>query len=203
MLDDKDSLTSINKNICLSGGALGADLQWGMMAGRIGHSVIHWSFSGHKSLAPDQELVILKQDQLDKADAALIQASKSLKRPAPDKRSLHVANLLRRNYYQVQWAESLYAVTELKNGKPSGGTAWAVQMYIDRFLHGSEPLEGARLYLYDQLTDAWFQWTGSWNQMEADPPMPSGVWAGVGTRQLTEKGKWAIRNVMGGYMPPV
>ena len=39
-------------NICLSGGADGSDLQWAMMAGSLGHKVVHWSFQGHRSEAP-------------------------------------------------------------------------------------------------------------------------------------------------------
>ena len=60
-LDDK-------ANWCLSGGADGSDLQWGMNAGKAGHSVTHWGFKGHKSSAPIEEITILPDDLLMTAD---------------------------------------------------------------------------------------------------------------------------------------
>jgi hypothetical protein len=51
----------------MSGGADGADLQWGMCAGKAGHQVIHWSFDGHRSQAPYQEIVRIPPDLLKEA----------------------------------------------------------------------------------------------------------------------------------------
>lgn len=196
-----EALIALSENLCLSGGADGADLQWGMMAGRIGHSVIHWSFQGHKSQAPESEIVRLDDASLAEADEVLKRANKTIKRRFPGK-SRFVNNLLRRNFYQVRWSESLYGVGEMKSGQVQGGTAWAVQMYMDRFTHDGEPMESCRLYFYDQATDRWMSWQGEWQIMEEQPPMPKGIWTGVGTRELSNNGKWAIRNVMGGYELP-
>lgn len=179
------------ENLCLSGGAKGADLQWGMCAGSAGHSVIHWSFSGHKSQAPHTEIVELNEEQLQVADPFLDVANKTLGRRIPE--NPFTRNLLRRNYYQVAWSQSLYAVSAIspKTNKVEGGTAWAVQMFIDR---GQE----LPCYVFDQASENWKSWdyaTHSW--VYADPTKPSGLWAGVGSRELTLAGKTAIRNLMG------
>jgi hypothetical protein len=190
------------KDVCLSGGALGADLQWGMCAGMAGHTVIHWSFKGHRTTAPKQELVVLNAEQLLAADEALKAAApKLLKgyrvgRP-PDRNDSFVANLLRRNFYQVATAERVYAVTSIKDGIVQGGTAWATQMFMDRF--NGDPCE---CYVFDQVADGWFKWNGLWEAISS-PPEPFGVWAGIGSRDLQQNGKAAIRALLGYTGNPV
>ena len=177
-------------NVCLSGGAEGADLQFGMTAGMAGHSVIHWSFKEHRTDAPEQEVVVLTTDQLNAADEPCKQASLALKKYYPPKK-LYVKNLLRRNWYQVAAAERVYAVSTIVDGIVQGGTAWATQMFMDRF--NNEPCE---CYVYDQLEEQWFKWNGFWEAIER-PPEPFGVYAGIGTRNLNTSGKQAIRSLMG------
>lgn len=183
-------------NICLSGGADGADVQWGMCAGYAGHLVKHFGFNGHRSMAPQSEIVILTQDQLDLVDPFLVEADKTLKRWYPGKRSQFVKNLLRRNYYQVAWSDSVYAVAGLDGKGVTGGTGWAVQMFIDRF-NG----EACPAYVFNQEEDAWYKFNGAdmvrWCHLPEGPPVPTGVWAGIGSRDLKQNGKEAIRKLMG------
>jgi hypothetical protein len=179
-----------NGNCCMSGGATGSDVQWGMCAGNTGHSVIHWSFAGHKSYAPDIELVILGDDQLKSAATFVTTAATRLKKRPPSNQ--YVANLIRRNYFQVAWSDSLYAVTTFKDAVPQGGTAWAISMFMD--LHPANN----QCYVFDQLTGIWMQRSGEhWDALTDQPISPSGVWAGIGTRELSHAGKMAIRSVMG------
>lgn len=185
----------MNANSCLSGGADGADLQWGMCAGSAGHHVVHWSFEGHRSKAPDAEVSILSKEQLEQADESVKRANKTLKRHFPTRNGF-VNNLLRRNYYQIKWTQAVYAVAKLENGIVSGGTAWATQMYMDRYLFDGEPIEECHLYLFDQLTEKWFSWSNGWIEI-TEPPVPSGVWTGIGSRELTDAGKHAIRALLG------
>lgn len=178
-------------NMCLSGGADGSDLQWGMTAGFAGHEVIHWSFEGHKTSAPKQELAVLTEEQLLAADPHLHKANRVLKRKTLARGSKKVLSLLRRNWYQVEHAERVYAVSTIRGVKVEGGTGWAVQMFIDR--HQGLPCEA---YVFDQELEKWFCWKGEW--VEIDQPIkPHGVWAGIGTRELNAKGKAAIRDLMG------
>ena len=198
MSADEPLLEALKGNICLSGGAVGSDLQWGMNAGRDGQSVIHWSFEKHKSDAPAQEIVVLTQEQLEKADSALLRASKTIKRPWPGSRSHNVKSLLRRNWYQVQWAEAVYAVSTINaRGLVDGGTGWAVQMYLDQHEKLAQ-FEALPCYVYDQVKEQWFQYVAGWKAIDA-PPKPQGIWAGIGTRDLNTAGKWAIRNLFGWF----
>lgn len=185
------NLAVLSDNLCLSGGAEGADLQFGMCAGMAGHGVIHWSFDPHaaKCNAPKQEVVILTPAQLEQADAALAVAAKRIKRnPYPN--NLFVRNLLRRNWYQVRDAERVYAVASIDDkGRVSGGTAWATAMFMDRFQGACE------VYVYDMAISAWLTWDG-FHWMVVDPPKPHGVYAGVGSRKLETNGKDAIRTLL-------
>lgn len=186
-------------DICLSGGAKGADAQWGMNAGRDGQSVIHWSFNGHKHFAPEQEVVRLTEEQLMVGDDALKKASRKIQRPWPGNRSNNVKSLLRRNWYQIAWSESVYAVSTIKPGMKlvDGGTGWAVQMFLDRFEQKTQ-FEPLPLFVFDQKENDWFQWVGdSFSKMLKSPVKPKGIWAGIGTRELNDSGKWAIRNLFG------
>jgi len=181
-------------DICLSGGAVGADLQWGMTAGHLGHAVIHFGFNGHRSQAPESEIITLTKAQLAEADPHLEKANKTLNRTWPIS-DYFISNLLRRNYYQVAWSSSLYAISEIdRRGLVKGGTAWAVQMFIDLHPDG-------KAYVYDQIKKQWYQWKGAWLPI-IHPPLPSGVWAGVGTRKLNDDGKAAIRKLMGWQKEP-
>jgi hypothetical protein len=184
--------------ICLSGGAEGADLQWGMCAGMAGHMVVHFNFRGHRCKAPKQEQVCLTPEQLKEADDSLVLANERLQRSFPTA-SEFVNNLLRRNFYQIKDTQSVYAIVSIDpKGKPYGGTAWAIQMFIDRHYGRACPV-----YAFDQEQDCWFTWEGEdlgWVRLSEDPPAPTGVWTGIGTRNLQQNGKDAIRRLLG-YTP--
>jgi hypothetical protein len=188
-----------NINICLSGGADGADLEWGRCAAEAGHDVIHWSFPGHRTQAPESQIIRLSDQELNLATNALNNAARALEKDPP--RRPIIARLTRRNYYQVAWSTSCYAVTVIQDANDAdakrkiGGTAWATTMFAQ--LH-----PGNRdMYLFDQEKDGWFQWdpdTEGWVSMGREcPPRPRGVWAGIGSRDLMANGRAAIRRLMG------
>lgn len=203
-MDFAESLTAVlgeGSNVCLSGGADGADLQWGLQAGKADHYVIHWSFAGHRTQAPTEEVVRLTQEQLNLADDALTRANRTLKRRWPTRTDV-TNNLLRRNWYQIKDAGSLYAISEMGlNGEIAGGTAWAVQMYLDRFIHDGEPMENCRAYVLDKNTLHWYKWTGAkWELIISRPPKPTGIWAGVGSREISALVRVEVRKLMGTFV---
>ncbi len=144
-------------NLCLSGGASGADALWGEEAAKLGHQVIHWSFEGHKSYGTPEQTVCLDVAVLKEAEIRLEEANLTLKRTVPY-RKLWNLNLLRRNWFQVKDVFRVYAVGSLNEkaviskddeSTPSfnligrsrvdrmginGGTAWACQMFLDYYL---------------------------------------------------------------------
>jgi hypothetical protein len=181
---------TLGPNICLSGGAEGADMQFGMCAGFAGHNVIHFHFKGHKSSAPKDELAELSKEQLLAADPHVQQANLTLKRRFPTSKDF-VNNLLRRNWYQVESSERCYAVATIKNGVVQGGTSWATQMFMDKYDGGA-----CECYVYCQEAGAWHKWEGFWKIID-EPPVPHGVWTGIGSRELKDNGKKAVRKLLG------
>jgi hypothetical protein len=181
---------SANPNICLSGGAKGADFEWGRCASIAGHKVIHWTFPTHPSQSPEADTIHLTDAELSIAVPAVRNAAKAINKSPPSRP--HIWRLIHRNYYQVAWSESCYAVTVIREGQKVGGTAWATVMFAQ--LHP----ESRRLWLFDQEKDGWFNWDGEgWVSIEGKPPRPEGVWAGIGSRDLAENGRRAIRELMG------
>jgi hypothetical protein len=190
MLEDLELKTS---NVLLSGGADGADAAFGRAAQAAGHDVVHWTFGGHKTKLR-KNLCQLTEEHLAAADPYLLRANKSLVRTYPSSSAV-VNDLLRRNLYQVRWSDSVYAVSRFKRDGSllgiDGGTAWACQMYVDRFIYDQEPMELCNLYLFDQLSNKWHTWRRGWSEIDC-PPAPLGIYAGIGSRKLTPDGAKAI-----------
>lgn len=175
--------------ICLSGGAEGADLQWGMCAGMAGHSVFHYSFFGHRSNAPDAETIVLTESQLNESQESVKKAAVWLSKHPPKK--FPAKQLIARNFFQVRETERVYAITDIVDGIPTGGTAWAIGMYLLR-----TDLETKECYVYDQTQSQWFSYSDTvWVPIDS-PPEPHGIWAGIGTRDLKKNGKDAIRSLL-------
>ena len=184
---------SSDKGICLSGGAAGADITWGTAATKAGYDCLHFTFIGHKTEAPKEQIVILSDEQLSEADYYLAIANKTLRRKWPVENP-HVKKLLQRNYYQINSSDSLYAVASFdKNGQVVGGTAWAVQMKIDR-THNTN-----MCFIFDQDSSQWFQWNSTTSTFlvirTEEVPVPQGIWAGIGSRKLQMCGWDAIQEI--------
>lgn len=183
-------MIKLDGDLCLSGGAIGADLQWGSAALLAGHGVIHWSFEKHKLRNVPKEqidnIVFVTQDELDKADELLVTANDFVQRTFPTK-SEYVNNLLRRDWLQVRDASSCYAVSEIKDGKVQGGTAWATALFVQKHEFNACPV-----YVFCQIAESWHEWSGIGWKAIVKPPKPVDIYAGIGTRKIIEIGSNAI-----------
>lgn len=172
--------------ICFSGGAKGADVLWGELAESLGHQVKHFSFAGHRCVAT-RNIHVLTETELAEAQVHLNQANKVLKRN-PFPKSSNVRNLLRRNWFQVKDTDAVYAISKFEDGNVAGGTAWAVQMAIDRRVPW--------IFLFEQEENQWYRWmygNDAWYQ--AIPRIPKDKWTGIGTRDINYNGQQAIREI--------
>lgn len=178
--------------LLLSGGADGADTLFGQEAKKVGHDVRHYTFGKYyrNSLHDSASVMILTDEQLKEADPALKRANETLHRRFPT-HDPKVDNLLRRNYWQIKTTEAVYAVAPLEAGKYIiGGTAWAVQMAIDRKV---KPI-----YLFNLVDNKWYFWAKDhWFQLNPLNLIAEhwDRYTGIGSRQLTPEGKEAIRKL--------
>lgn len=191
----------------LSGGAAGADTAWSLEAMKYGHKPVNFVSSipsVSKSILPRDNYYKLTQEQLNLADQKVEQANIYLRRKFPTQKQW-LDNLLRRNYYQIQTSDALYAVGFLEpNGSAVGGTAWTVQMFIME--------RTGKAYFFDQNRKSWFVKIGldpnyldenltqdqlfnlKWLKI-LKPPVPSGTYTGIGSRDIQDSGIRAIKDV--------
>jgi hypothetical protein len=181
----------MSDNVCLSGGARGADTVWSMSAKAAGHDVIPFGFKGMKSEEP---IWVLKQEVLNEVDEHLEVVSKQLERGRGFPYSSdYVNNLLRRNYFQVKDSERVYAVAPIDKEKGiEGGTAWAVHLAVK--------LKIKEIYIYNLKENAWRKLKFSDYNLFAllegcIPPKPHGIYTGIGSREITPEGIKAIKDL--------
>ena len=160
-----------------SGGAIGSDSVWGDIGADYGVKSNHYYY---KNKTPKGNVAITKA-QFEEGKAKVLEANKTLGRKNPEK----YMNLLARNWQQVKNADTVFAVGKIKGSQVDGGTGWAVQMAID---------SGKPVYVFDQNTNKWHMWNNG-NFIETETPTLTKNFAGIGTREISETGKKAIRNV--------
>lgn len=176
-----------------SGGAVGADSQWdkiGKEFGMVNNN--HYYFKGFKTPIGNTPISLSLKNE---ADEKLKAANKFLKRTFPTSKE-YVNNLLRRNWWQVKNSDAIFAVSTIKwdkrkeKGLVQGGTAWAVYMAI---------AEKKPVYVFDQDYEGWFEWQYDEGEdtgwIETSTPVLTKNFAGIGTREINESGKQAIRDV--------
>lgn len=217
-------LGKLTDNVCLSGGAKGADVTWGYNAHKFGHQVVHWSFKGHKT-HDKERTYLLNEEELSEADDLLKEANLTLKRRLSFNND-YVINLLRRNWYQVKYADSVYVVGSLNKNAViydptkghdkkyhitndrkdrmgiNGGTAWACQLYLDRYRREFGQ-NSFFVLLFDQITLKTYTYSaslGCWQPtniltLASFKEKPKGVYAAIGSRKLNDNGKLFIEQI--------
>ncbi|XP_077988570.1 histone-lysine N-methyltransferase SETMAR-like [Glandiceps talaboti] len=179
-----------------SGGALGSDLFWQKIGCKYGIRTHAYSFEGHSQNNPAR--VELSSQDLKQADVHVHKANKVLHRIFPTQ-SNFINNLLRRDWFQVRDTECVFAVGKITKNRRTveGGTGWTVQMAVD---------ERKPVYVFDckmnmvtKVTEgscAWYKFDFKLTKfMLAETPILTHSFSGIGTRDLPERGKAAIREV--------
>lgn len=172
---------------CHSGGCPGSDMMWENEGNKYGVHTIAYSFYNHVQEGKTQK--ILTGDELKEGFENVRIASETLHRRV-DGLPLYVKNLLCRNWFQVKNAETIFAVGKFASIKlVKGGTGWAVQMAID----SKKPV-----FVFDQELNQWNKFNYESGEFEVIDYIPKLTenFAGVGTRDLNENGRNAIRKIL-------
>ncbi len=170
------SMFSETEYVNHSGGAVGSDTYWGEIGGMYGVVSEHY-WRGTRSENGNHEI---SREEFEKGKKHVLKANETLHR-RPEK----YMNLLARDYTQVDNSDEIFAIGFVKNKQVAGGTGWAVQMAID---------DGKPVNLFDQQRKRWFRnENGKWDFSET--PVLTHNFAGIGTRQLDDNGKNAIKAV--------
>lgn len=190
-MDQIIDLVQMFENVCYSGGADGADRLFGLYAHEIGHPAIHFSFAKHKFHVDEEEVLELPQSILSSTQVLnkVKLANQSLGRSVP-KVGSYVYNLLARNSFQVACTERLYTIGELVSpSQLDGGTAWAVQMYMDEHPYR----EIYHFNISDQLVYKYDNKRQEFVPVQ-NVPAPHGRWTGIGSRRATEQDMNAFKS---------
>ena len=186
-----------------SGGAYGSDFYWGTIGAQYGIIPHHYYYDveGYE-LPPYRNELILEED----INEGKVQAALAGHRTFGYDKPVVKNPLLIRNWAQVKYADAVFAVGVLANEGDlysdknkenprhflrqmvKGGTGWAVGMAIN---------EGKPVYVFDQEQKQWFSYNAI---LEAflplyDTPVLTPNFAGIGTRELNDDGRQAIRDV--------
>jgi hypothetical protein len=169
----------------LSGGAKGAEAEFGACAERWHMTEQNYSFEGHKFLERTRGVVKLSDEELKKGDFSLVYVSKRLGRVLSD--IPLVRNVLQTIWHQINGASEVFVVGQLQDdGTVRGGTGWGAEL---------ARLWNKPLYVFCQQKRAWFRWSGAAWEIHQQPVISSESFAGVGTQNLTDDGRAAIKEL--------
>jgi hypothetical protein len=168
-----------------SGGARGAEAEFGACAEKLGMNEVHYSFSGHRFLERTRGVVVLGEAELRKGDFSLIYVSKRLGRVLSE--IPLVRNVLQTIWHQINNAGQVFVVGAIQpDNTVRGGTGWGAEL---------ARLWKKPLFVFDQSKRSWFRWSGSAWEIAPQPVIASEGFAGIGTQNLTDEGRTAIREL--------
>jgi hypothetical protein len=170
--------------ILFSGGAAGAEAEFGACAERWGVEEVNFTFDGHK----DQRrrgVRVLNHEELASGDVSLEYVSKLMNRRYTDAPTIR--KVLQTLWYQVNNGQEIYVIGTILDDKTvRGGTGWGAEF---------AKLCNKPLHVFDQDKDSWFKWTGGeWQKLAGAerPVITHPHFTGTGTRHLSDNGKRAI-----------
>jgi len=169
----------------IGGGARGAEAEFGACAERAGVNERHYSFDGHPFLERDRGVLVLSEDDLSKGDFSLVYVSHRLGRPMTQ--IPNIKRILQTVWHQITAANQVFVVgTITESGTVRGGTGWGAEL---------ARLWSKPLYVFDQVKGSWFHWdTTRWDAIDT-PQITSRLFAGIGTTNITQEGRQAIRQL--------
>jgi hypothetical protein len=168
--------------ILFSGGAHGAEAEFGACAERHGVEEVNFTFDGHK-IARQRGVRVLNHEELQNGDVSLAYVSRLMHRRFTDAPTIR--RILQTIWYQVNNGQEIYVIgAVLEDGTVRGGTGWGAEF---------AKLCNKPLFVFDQERDGWFKWTGdAWEAVGDTPVITHPHFTGTGTRTLLANGKNAI-----------
>jgi hypothetical protein len=179
----------INKQDCIlfSGGAQGAEAEFGANAERLGIEEVNFTFEGHK-IVRTRGMRVLNHVELKNGDVSLEYVTRLMNRRYTDSPVLR--RILQSIWYQINSGQEIYVIGEiLADNTVKGGTGWGAEF---------AKLCNKPLSVFDQKRGLWF----SWNQKDwverakgHEPIITHTHFTGTGTRLLEDNGRSAIKEL--------
>jgi len=174
---------SLNPRECIlfSGGARGAEAQFGASAERLGIEEVNFTFDGHQ-LARTRGIRVLNHEELQKGDVSLSYVSRLMHRAYAQTPTFR--KILQSIWYQINSGQEIYVVGKIQEDTTvKGGTGWGAEF---------AKLCNKPLFVFDQEKDGWFAWKEERWEAILSPMIRHPHFTGTGTRLLEENGQRAI-----------
>jgi len=164
----------------LSGGAKGAEAEFGAQAEEVGAQEVNYTFEGHK-IARKRGVRVLTKEELLNGDVSLSYLSKLMNRSF--NQGPLMKKVLQSIWHQINHAEEVFVIGKiLDDNTVKGGTGWGAEF---------AKICNKPLYVFDQDEVQWFKWDqDKWKKSPAK--IHKKQFAGTGTRFLNDEGKKAI-----------
>jgi len=178
-------------SILFSGGAAGAEAEFGACAERHGIEEVNFTFDGHK-IVRHRGVRVLNHEELQAGDVSLEYVAKLLHRRYSDAPTIR--KVLQTLWYQVNSGQEIYVIgtVQLDDQTVRGGTGWGAEF---------AKLCNKPLHVFDQEKNSWFCWSGTeWNDCEL-PEITHPHFTGTGTRTLNDHGRKAIEALFAQSFP--
>ena len=176
----------LNKEDCIlySGGAQGAEAEFGAVAERYGIEEVNFTFEGHND-ARTRGIRVLTHAELRNGDVSLAYVSRLMHRDYRDTPLFR--KVLQTIWHQVNNGQEIYIVGKiLDDGTVKGGTGWGAEF---------AKICNKPLFVFDQDERAWSRWDGSAWQDAGQPAIAHPLFTGSGTRFLNDEGRAAIEGL--------
>jgi len=173
-------------SILFSGGAPGAEAEFGACAERRGIDEVNFTFEGH-NIARHRGVRVLNHEELQAGDVSLEYLGRLLHRRYTD--SPTIRKVLQTLWYQINSGQEIYVIgTILDDGTVRGGTGWGAEF---------AKLCNKPVHVFDQERNGWFWWSGdTWKAAERSAPLIMHPhFTGTGTRSIKKNGKQAIEEL--------
>lgn len=175
------------ERILYSGGANGAEYEFGVQAERFGIEETNFTFE-ESGIARGRGVRILTREELNHGDVSLSYVSRLMNRTYTD--APRIRKVLQTIWYMVNAGQEIYVVgTILPDGTVRGGTGWGAEF---------AKLCNKPIFVFDQAAGGWFTWKEDhWVRVEepGEPRIRSARFTGTGSRFLEENGRQAIRDL--------
>jgi hypothetical protein len=168
-----------------SGGARGAEAEFGACAEKWALTELNYSFEGHRLLERKRGVVVLGDNDLKRGDFSLVYVAKRLNRVLSD--IPLVRSVLQTIWHQINAASQVFVIGLIQDDLTvRGGTGWGAEL---------ARLWKKPLFVFDQQKNGWFRWSGEAWESASAPVIQSENFAGTGTQDLNENGRRAIREL--------
>jgi len=176
-------MTDISQFTLYSGGHRGTEAAFGKLAEQWGIDEVNYVFEGHRC-ERQRGVQVLDEAELARGDISMEIVSSRMGRTYA--RAEKIRKVIQSIFHMVNNGYHVIAVGWIQPDETvRGGTGWGVEL---------AKLFNRPVSVYDQGQDRWFAWKNK-QWIEETPVIKDKSFAGTGTRNLTDNGRAALKDL--------